>query len=365
MGTPNPYLETSEWGWQIDPMGFRYTLNELWDRYQVPLFPVENGLGAKDTVEDGKVHDPYRIDYLEKHLKAMKEAVKDGVDIMGYAYWGPIDIVSAGTYEMEKRYGFIYVDKDNKGNGTLRRIKKDSFEWYRQVLSLIHIYRTHGRPSIYHCGWYTFRGDSKMKNYRTLALKELLAQRVTSLLILLAIVLSTMMTAVIGQSAGTFSAMRQQQAITIGGSQYATLVQMDDEQIAALQNDTRLSYVGVVISIGTTELNRALTLGLNEYHGDALDAYPSISKLKEGRLPQAPLEIALPEDVLKFLGFSGNVGDPITLSLSKALRHGVEISSYDFSADFTLAGIMESCLLYTSAITWQALREHCVRCLAR
>lgn len=134
VGTPNPYLETSEWGWQIDPLGFRYTLNELWDRYQVPLFPVENGLGARDTVEDGKIHDPYRIAYLEKHLKAMKEAVRDGVDIMGYAYWGPIDIVSAGTYEMEKRYGFIYVDKDNQGNGTLNRIRKDSFEWYKNVI---------------------------------------------------------------------------------------------------------------------------------------------------------------------------------------------------------------------------------------
>lgn len=134
VGTPNPYLETSDWGWQIDPLGFRYTLNELWDRYQVPLFPVENGLGAHDVVENGKIHDPYRIDYLEKHLKALKEAVRDGVDIMGYAYWGPIDIVSAGTFEMEKRYGFIYVDKDNQGNGTLERIKKDSFEWYKHVI---------------------------------------------------------------------------------------------------------------------------------------------------------------------------------------------------------------------------------------
>lgn len=181
-----------------------------------------------------------------------------------------------------------------------------------------------------------------MKNYRTLALKELFAQRVTSLLILLAIVLSTMMTAVIGQSAGTLSAMRQQQAIAIGGSQYATFVQMDAEQIDALQNDTRLSYVGVILSLGTVELNRALTLGLNEYQGNALDTYPSLSKVKEGRLPQAPLEIALPEDVLQFLGFSGKLGDPITLSLSKALRHGVETSSYDFTADFTLVGIMES-----------------------
>lgn len=135
IGTPNPYLETSEWGWQIDPLGFRYTLNELWDRYQVPLFPVENGLGAKDTVEeDGKIHDPYRIDYLKKHLSAMKEAIKDGVEIMGYAYWGPVDIVSAGGYEMSKRYGFIYVDKDDEGRGTLERTRKDSFYWYQEVI---------------------------------------------------------------------------------------------------------------------------------------------------------------------------------------------------------------------------------------
>ena len=134
VGTPNPYLETSAWGWQIDPMGFRFTLNELWDRYQMPLFPVENGLGAHDVVEDGKIHDPYRIDYLRRHLEAMKEAIRDGVDIMGYAYWGPIDIVSAGSFEMEKRYGFIYVDKDNQGNGTLKRIKKDSFEYYKNVI---------------------------------------------------------------------------------------------------------------------------------------------------------------------------------------------------------------------------------------
>jgi len=132
--TPNPFLKTSEWGWQIDPVGLRYTLNEIWDRYQVPVFPVENGLGAQDQVEDGKIHDPYRIEYLSEHLKAVKEAVKDGVEIMGYAYWGPIDIVSASTSEMKKRYGFIYVDKDNEGNGTLARIKKDSFEWYKRVI---------------------------------------------------------------------------------------------------------------------------------------------------------------------------------------------------------------------------------------
>lgn len=181
-----------------------------------------------------------------------------------------------------------------------------------------------------------------MKNYHALAMKELMAQKVTSLLILLAVILSTMMTAVLGQSAGTLAAMRRQQAITIGGSQYATFVQMDEEQINALKNDARLSYTGVTVSLGTAEVNRALTLGLNEYHGDALDTYPSVSKLKEGRLPQAPLEIALPEDVLQFWGFSGNVGDSITLSVSKALRHGVETASYDFSAEFTLVGVLES-----------------------
>ena len=98
------------------------------------MFPVENGLGAVDVVEDGKIHDSYRIDYLREHLKALKEAVRDGVDVMGYAYWGPIDIVSAGTGEMKKRYGFIYVDKDNEGNGTLKRIRKDSFDWYKHVI---------------------------------------------------------------------------------------------------------------------------------------------------------------------------------------------------------------------------------------
>lgn len=132
--TPNPYLKTSEWGWQIDPVGFRYTLNELWDRYQVPVFPVENGLGAEDVVENGKIHDTYRIEYTRDHIRAMKEAIKDGVVIMGYAYWGPIDIVSAGTAEMRKRYGFIYVDKDNEGKGTLKRLKKDSFAWYKKVI---------------------------------------------------------------------------------------------------------------------------------------------------------------------------------------------------------------------------------------
>ena len=133
----NPYLETSAWGWQIDPLGFRITLNELYDRYEKPLFVVENGLGAKDVVEkDGSIHDPYRIAYLRAHIQAMKEAVeKDGVDMMGYTTWGCIDLVSNGTGEMEKRYGFIYVDKDNSGKGTLKRIRKDSFYWYKKVIS--------------------------------------------------------------------------------------------------------------------------------------------------------------------------------------------------------------------------------------
>ena len=131
----NPYLKVSDWGWQIDPMGFRYTLNELWDRYQVPIFPVENGLGANDELVNGRVEDDYRVEYLKDHLKALKEAIKDGCNIMGYLYWGPIDIVSAGTGEMKKRYGFIYVDKDNLGNGTLKRYKKKSFDYYKEVIA--------------------------------------------------------------------------------------------------------------------------------------------------------------------------------------------------------------------------------------
>jgi len=134
-GTPNPYLETTPWGWQIDPLGLRYTLNELYDRYQIPLFVAENGLGQIDEVnENGEINDTYRIEYLKKHIKAIREALIDGVEIMGYTYWGPIDIVSAGTGEMKKRYGFIYVDKDNLGNGTLERKKKSSFYWYKNLL---------------------------------------------------------------------------------------------------------------------------------------------------------------------------------------------------------------------------------------
>ena len=131
----NPYLKSSEWGWQIDPEGLRFSLNTLYDRYEVPIFIVENGLGAVDVVEeDGSINDDYRIDYLRKHISAMKEAVNDGVDLIGYTSWGPIDLVSASTGEMKKRYGFIYVDKDDEGNGTLERRKKKSFNWYKEVI---------------------------------------------------------------------------------------------------------------------------------------------------------------------------------------------------------------------------------------
>ncbi len=133
----NPYLKASEWGWQIDPLGLRMTLNTLYDRYQKPLFIVENGLGAKDVVEaDGSINDDYRIDYLREHIKAMKDAIDlDGVDLIGYTTWGCIDLVSASTGEMSKRYGFIYVDRDDYGNGTGARSKKKSFDWYKKVIA--------------------------------------------------------------------------------------------------------------------------------------------------------------------------------------------------------------------------------------
>ncbi|MBC2919980.1 family 1 glycosylhydrolase [Staphylococcus saprophyticus] len=130
----NPYLEASDWGWQIDSIGLRVVLNELWDRYNKPLFIVENGLGAKDTIEDGQIHDNYRIDYLQKHIAEAKRAVEDGVDLMGYLAWGPIDLVSMSTSEITKRYGFIYVDQDDYGQGTKKRIKKDSFDWYKALI---------------------------------------------------------------------------------------------------------------------------------------------------------------------------------------------------------------------------------------
>lgn len=136
-GVYNPYLPTSQWGWQIDPTGLRITLNELYDRYQKPLFVAENGLGAADTLtEDGQIEDDYRISYLSAHIEQIKTAIyEDGVDVIGYTSWAPIDSVSVATGEMDKRYGYIYVDRDNQGNGTLRRIRKKSFRWYQRVIA--------------------------------------------------------------------------------------------------------------------------------------------------------------------------------------------------------------------------------------
>ncbi|MFP7494371.1 6-phospho-beta-glucosidase BglA [Terribacillus saccharophilus] len=132
----NPYIKASDWGWSIDPTGLRYTLNRFYDRYQIPLFIVENGFGAVDTVEeDGSIHDPQRIDYLRSHVEELKKAVNyDGVDLLGYTPWGIIDIVSFTTGEMKKRYGMIHVDRDNEGNGSMKRSKKDSFDWYKKVI---------------------------------------------------------------------------------------------------------------------------------------------------------------------------------------------------------------------------------------
>ncbi|WP_145542842.1 glycoside hydrolase family 1 protein [Yersinia frederiksenii] len=131
----NPHLASSEWGWQIDPEGLRIVLNELWDRYQKPLFIVENGLGAKDKPDaSGNIEDDYRIEYLNDHLVQVSEAIADGVEVMGYTSWGPIDLVSASKAELSKRYGFIYVDRDDNGNGTLERRRKKSFYWYRDVI---------------------------------------------------------------------------------------------------------------------------------------------------------------------------------------------------------------------------------------
>lgn len=133
----NPYAQKTDWNWTIDPDGLRYSLNLFYDRYQIPLMIVENGLGAYDTLEeDHTIHDPYRIDYLRAHIQAMKDAVEiDGVDVMGYTTWGCIDIVSAGTGEMKKRYGYIYVDADDECKGTQNRYKKDSFDWYKKVIA--------------------------------------------------------------------------------------------------------------------------------------------------------------------------------------------------------------------------------------
>lgn len=130
----NKYIKVSDWGWSIDPVGLRITMNNLYDRYQKPLFIVENGLGAKDILENDMVNDDYRIAYHKAHIAQMKEAMRDGVDLLGYTSWGCIDLVSASTGEMSKRYGFIYVDRDDQGNGTNKRYKKKSFNWYKKVI---------------------------------------------------------------------------------------------------------------------------------------------------------------------------------------------------------------------------------------
>lgn len=134
-GVPNPTLKASEWGWQIDPVGLRYILNEYWDRWQKPLFIVENGLGAKDVLENDTVEDDYRIAYLNDHLVQVEEAIEDGVQLLGYTSWGCIDVVSASTAQMSKRYGFIYVDRNDDGTGSLQRYKKKSFNWYKEVIA--------------------------------------------------------------------------------------------------------------------------------------------------------------------------------------------------------------------------------------
>ncbi|MGX6995302.1 glycoside hydrolase family 1 protein [Pediococcus acidilactici] len=135
-GLTNPFLETSKWGWTIDPVGIRYLLNYTYRKYGIPIMITENGLGAEDRLDDnGKIHDDYRIDYLRKHVQEVKKAVEiDQVNCFGYLTWGPIDLVSATTGQMSKRYGFIYVDLDDSGRGTLQRLKKDSFDWYKKVI---------------------------------------------------------------------------------------------------------------------------------------------------------------------------------------------------------------------------------------
>lgn len=132
----NPYLEENAWGWAVDPDGLRTVLNYYYDRYQKPIIIAENGYGSKDEVSnDGKIHDDYRIDYLSRHVAAIKEAIKDGVEVIGYYPWGPIDLISCSSSEMSKRYGFIYVDMDDYGKGSKQRIKKDSFYWYQRVVA--------------------------------------------------------------------------------------------------------------------------------------------------------------------------------------------------------------------------------------
>lgn len=133
-GAKNPYLKATEWNWQIDPVGLRYTLNHIYDQYGLPIMITENGIGARDTFENGQIHDSYRIDYYRQHIEQMRLAIDDGVDLIGYTPWTAIDVVSCSTGEMAKRYGFIYVDVNDKGEGSYKRYKKDSFFWYKKVI---------------------------------------------------------------------------------------------------------------------------------------------------------------------------------------------------------------------------------------
>lgn len=136
IGGKNPYLKTTEWGWSVDPMGLRISLIELYDRYQKPLFVVENGMGAIDILtNDKKIHDDYRIEYFKQHLKEMKVATDAGVEILGYTSWAPIDSISAATSQISKRYRFIYVDADDNGNGTYNCYRMDAFYWYQNVIA--------------------------------------------------------------------------------------------------------------------------------------------------------------------------------------------------------------------------------------
>lgn len=136
-GVRNPYLATSDWGWQVDADGLRYALIDMWDRYHKPLFVVENGLGAEDEADPqtGRIEDDYRIDYLRRHVEAIRDAIDDGVTVMGYTPWGCIDLVSLSTCQMSKRYGFVYVDLDDEGNGSYARSRKKSFFWYQRVIA--------------------------------------------------------------------------------------------------------------------------------------------------------------------------------------------------------------------------------------
>lgn len=135
VGEKNPYLKQTPWGWQIDPVGLRFSLNQLYDRYRLPLFVAENGMGTLDQLEEETVCDDYRISYIRAHIREMGKAIEDGVEVLGYTYWGCIDCISASTSEMSKRYGFIYVDQDDEGKGTLKRYKKKSFDWYKKVIA--------------------------------------------------------------------------------------------------------------------------------------------------------------------------------------------------------------------------------------